>query len=118
MKEQQGHTVLNLSRTDHIKDVQLAFNKAYPFLKIEFYKEPPAVKARQRKYMEGSLCFAAAGLTDSGSMVISDVMTVYQLEKEVKNTFGLNAHMFRKSGSIWLEITMSGNWTLKHQNQE
>jgi hypothetical protein len=117
MNMRQNDTLLNVSGKNYIRDVQLAFNKAYPFLKIEFYKEPPPLKSGHKKYLEGSLPLTAAGLTTAGGMIISDSMTVYQLESELKNNFGLKAHAFRKSGSMWLEITMTGDWTLKHQNQ-
>ena len=118
MKMQQNDILLNMSVKHHIGDLQLAFSKAYPFLKIEFYKESPAAKSSRKKYLDGSLPLTAAGLNGSGTMVISDSMTVYQLEKELRNNFGLNADAFRKSGIMWLEITMTGDWTLQHQNQQ
>ncbi len=117
MNVQQKDTLLNVSGKGLIRDLQLAFNKAYPFLRIEFYKVQPSVKTGHTKYLEASLPLAAAGLTNPGSLVISDSMTVHQLEKELKNNFGLTAHAFRKSGSMWLEITMTGDWTLQHQNE-
>ena len=115
--KQQSHTILILSEKERINDLQLAFNKALPFLKIEFYKKPLATKTENQKHIESSLPLAAAGLIHSGTMDIDDSITVHQLEKELKNNFGLNAHVFRKSGNMWLEITMTGDWTLKRQNE-
>jgi len=117
MDVQQSNTSLNISGKKQIRDLQLAFNSVYPFLRIEFYKEQPGLKAGHKKYLEGSSSLTAAGLTNAGNMLISDSMTVSQLENQLKDNFGLKAHAFRKSGTMWLEITMTGNWSLKHQNQ-
>ncbi len=112
----QSDTVLNLSDRQSIADLQHLFTKAYPFLKIEFYKENPQRKPGKKQYLNSSLSLSAAGLTQAGHMKVNDAMTVDQLERQLKNNFGLKAHAFRKSGPIWLEISMTGNWTLQHQN--
>jgi len=43
-------------------------------------------------------------------------MKVIDLEKMFKNRFNLSAQVFRKSGNLWLETTMTDNWTLLQQN--
>ena len=112
----QNDTVLNLSDRQSIADLQRVFNKAYPFLKIEFYTEHPQRTPGKKQYLKSSLPLLAAGLTKHGCISVNDAMTVDQLEKQLKNNFGLKAHAFRKSGPVWLEISMTGNWTLQHQN--
>ena len=39
-----------------------------------------------------------------------------ELEKIFKDQFGLAVQVFRKSGNLWLETTMTDNWTLQQQN--
>lgn len=53
---------------------------------------------------------------NSGEIFLSDELTVAGLEKLFVETYGLNAQVFRKSGNVWLETTMTDNWTLKQQN--
>ena len=58
----------------------------------------------------------SSGLMQEGELSISDSMTVGELEKVFLESFGLPIQISRKSGRIWLETTMTDNWTLKHQN--
>ena len=44
-------------------------------------------------------------------------MTVGELEKLFRERFGANIQVSRKSGTLWLETTMTDNWTLKQQNE-
>ena len=43
-------------------------------------------------------------------------MKVNELEKIFKDRFNLAVQVFRKSGNLWLETTMTDNWTLQQQN--
>ncbi|MEI9910895.1 MAG: hypothetical protein WDO71_15215 [Bacteroidota bacterium] len=43
-------------------------------------------------------------------------MTVGQLEDIFQKQFGLQVQVSRRSGTLWLETTMTDNWTLKQQN--
>ena len=47
---------------------------------------------------------------------ISEDMKVSDLEKLFKDNFKLAVQVFRKSGNLWLETTMTDNWTLLQQN--
>jgi len=51
-----------------------------------------------------------------GELLIDDVMTVSDLESTFRNQFGLAAQVFRRSGNIWLETSITNGWTLKQQN--
>jgi hypothetical protein len=44
-------------------------------------------------------------------------MKVKDLEKIFKDQFSLAMQVFRKSGNLWLETTMTDNWTLQQQNE-
>ena len=114
----QSETILTLSEKDNIRDIQFAFSKLYPYLRIEFYRGENLQKGEYRKFLSGSLPLSAAGLRRGGDVVISDAMTVDQLENELRQNFGLIMQALRKSGNIWLEINMSGNWTLERQNEQ
>jgi|ERR1043166_4274265 hypothetical protein len=98
-----------------IGDVQCDFNNAYPYLKIEFYKniEP----GFSRKHLNPMNTVQTAGLRHEGYLEITDVMTVGQLENVLGEKFGLTVQVSRKSGSIWLETTLTDDWTLRQQNE-
>ncbi|HEX6427897.1 MAG TPA: hypothetical protein VF008_09440 [Niastella sp.] len=105
---------LYILSTVTIGDVQHDFNKAYPFLKLDFYKVSET--NLPRKPLTPSLPFKIAGLKDEGALDISDSMTVGELENAFRKNFGLNVQVSRKSGNLWLETTISDKWTLKAQN--
>jgi hypothetical protein len=44
-------------------------------------------------------------------------MTVTDFENALMDQFGLSAQVFRRSGNLWLETTITDYWTLKQQNE-
>jgi hypothetical protein len=112
--------ILKIEPDKTIALIQQEFNTAFPFLKIEFFKNG---KTLQRMYTTKELVnneatLAAARLTSvQGEILVVDTMTVKELEQDFFNSFGLTVQVFRKSGRLWLETTMTDNWTLKQQNQ-
>jgi hypothetical protein len=57
------------------------------------------------------------GLKKPGALRIEEEMTVGELEKEFLESFGMLVQVSRRSGTIWLETTMTDNWTLSRQNE-
>lgn len=55
-------------------------------------------------------------ITD-GTLEIDENMKVQDLEKQFQEQFSLAVQVFRKSGPVWLETTMTDNWTLSQQNK-
>ena len=103
-----------------ISEVQKEFNALFPFLKLEFfrhknYAEPDysaqSIIPHNRKIAEGQ-----AAITD-GKIDITPDMKVIELENMLKKDFSLAAQVFRRSGNLWLETTMTDNWTLEQQNE-
>jgi hypothetical protein len=45
-------------------------------------------------------------------------MKVTDLEKEFNSLYKLQTQVFRKSGNIWLEATITDGWTLEEQNNQ
>ena len=103
-----------------ITDVQNQFASVYPFLKIEFFKNvdfSQSLYPRQRQMAHNlQLKDAWTSKKGEGELFIEDVMTVNDLESSFRNQFGLAAQVFRRSGNIWLETSITNGWTLKQQN--
>lgn len=103
-----------------VKDVQRDFNQAYPFLKIEFLKKIDTKNGQGNKQVNiehnQKLSDACSIKTAEGSLIVEDAMSVAELEKAFVEKFGLLAQVFRKSGNIWLESTITDGWTLQQQN--
>ncbi len=102
-----------------ISEIQKDFNSAYPFLKIEFFNNKSFSRSdfsvkqiipHNRKLGDNNLSLA------NGTIEIEDDMKVNELEKLFKDKFNLAVQVFRKSGNLWLETSMTDNWSLQQQN--
>jgi len=99
--------ILYTSKYKSIGEIQTEFNRTYPFLKIEF---------EQKRNGRTSLEKINENLPQ-GIIEIGNSTTVEELQKSFWALFGINMQVFRRSGNIWLETTMTDHWTLQQQNQ-
>jgi len=103
-----------------ISEVQQDFNSAYPYLKLEFFKNGHVKQKRyaadQKISNTRKLKEAWVKKKESGTLEVDEHMTVQELENVFLEKFGLSVQVFRKSGNIWLETTMTDHWPLKRQN--
>lgn len=44
--------------------------------------------------------------------------TVLQLEKDIWEALGIAAQVYRRSGDLWIETSLTDDWTLNRQNKE
>jgi len=127
-----------MARQDLIKGVQTAFNKAYPFLRIEFSKKGglspdvrttasdgvgSAVDTRLAKEDgpeagsdEEEVILATAGKLLWEEFGVSDEMKVSELEILLQYQFSLPVQILRKSANLWMETRSSRDWTLRQHN--
>ena len=108
--------LLDISKHKTIHDIQQDFNLRFPFLKLEFYH--PADPAKAKKHLPHSTLLSAAGLKNGNPiMEVENGMTVAELERKFRSEYGLDVQVSRKSGLLWLETTMTDNWSLEKQNE-
>jgi glycerol-3-phosphate O-acyltransferase len=113
--------ILQINKNDSLKTFQKQFNEYYPFLKIEFFKRitadealiKPCVFFEQRfeKKLNGSD-------KQSVSIDINRKKKIAELEKDFDMLLGLSARVFRRSGNVWVETTLTNDWSLEDQNEE
>ncbi|MBK9961781.1 MAG: hypothetical protein IPP06_10775 [Saprospiraceae bacterium] len=53
-----------------------------------------------------------------GEIEIFPSTKVSTLENKFREVFGLHVQVFRKSGNVWIETTVTDDWTLEKQNNE
>jgi hypothetical protein len=111
---------LRIAPTRLISEVQDEFNKAFPFLKLEFFQN----KSAKQNIGETGIRMAhnrrvgdCQATIKDGEIEITNGLTVRELEKKFKNEFSLNVQVFRRSGTLWLQTTMTDGWTLEKQNE-
>jgi hypothetical protein len=104
-----------------VKDIKKEFSKAYPFLKIEFFRHPHNMgKTSPKEEMVDAMLPVSEIRTnhETGYMDISRERTVAALENDFWQQFGLSVQVFRKSGYLWIETSLTDSWTLARQNEE
>jgi hypothetical protein len=113
--------VLRIAPNKTISEVLKDFNAVFPYLKMEFFSNkayekqdfsPASIIPHSRKLAE-----CQASINKDEELEISEGMKVMELEKELKEKYGLNALVFRRSGNLWLQTTMTDHWSLQKQNQ-
>lgn len=104
-----------------IAKIRNSFNKAFPFLKLEFFSkrhEPGQASSLKFLVRKDALLKDCRTIHHSSEITVTPEMKVGELEQLLWNGFGLGVQVFRKSGKVWLETTLTDTWTLSEQNSE
>jgi glycerol-3-phosphate O-acyltransferase len=113
---------LQVDSNTKFKDLQKKFSKAYPFLKIEFYKKPHAEKelSEKKDIIEIDKTISnEAKFFKPATLKINEDRTVAEIEKEFFNKFGIAMQVSRKqSNNVWIETSRTDYMTLKRQNEK
>jgi glycerol-3-phosphate O-acyltransferase len=111
---------LLIKDTMSIRDLQFAFNSLFPFLKLEFFRNGTILEkmyALDKLLPKNSTIGEIWKKKEAAEIEFTDTTKVKDLENVFMDKFGLTIQIFRKSGNLWLETTMTDNWTLKQQNE-
>ena len=110
-----------IDKTKNISQVKEEFQSQYPGLKIEFYNcEHQANEGTENRYLIDSQTVLADANKDliSSEIDISGEKKVIEVEKEFKDKFGLHVQIFRRSNDLWLQTTVTDEWSLNIQNRK
>lgn len=109
---------LTITHFTTLQQVQDAFHKRFPYLKIEFFNDAnrDGVNTANERITDHSLTFGS--LTQkTGSVEIHGTDAVAEVESKFQKTFGVIAQVFYKRGENWLISTTSDKLTLDELNQ-
>lgn len=100
-----------------IAHIQMRFNLFYPFLKIEFLKNP-ANTSGKNLLLNAALCLTDVSSINSTQKInVDKSRTVSEIADDCKK-MGLYIQVLRRSGNIWNVISLTDSWTLENQNNE
>lgn len=106
--------------TKTIGDLQKEFNDAFPYLKLVFFKHAhdayEGSPAKDILNQPERMLSKVEKKPHEGVLYIEPEMPVWQVERLFKEEFGLFVQVFRKSGSLWLETSVTDDLTLEQQN--
>lgn len=104
---------LNLLNALTVGAVQQRFSRVWPHLKLEFYKQIELNGIRITKRLESD-----HPLKGSAPSPINSDTTVAQLKTVLSGLTGYAVRVFRKAGSLWIETSLTDDWSLRRQNEE
>lgn len=110
-----------ISDTRTIYSIREDFQHLFPFLKLEFFSKPhqPGEPSMKKQMKDGNQTLKECRrVHNDGEIIISPGMTVAELEQQFLASYGLSVQVFRKSGKLWLETTVTDSWTLQEQNSQ
>ena len=111
---------LGIEKETRILDLQKEFSNSYPYLKLEFFKNPVSQNKILQKAEKINPIESIKRLTrlyEPRSISIDPKRTVAQLVNDFFEIFGLSVLVFRKSGNLWIETSLTDSWTLDKQNK-
>lgn len=101
---------------------QEEFNAVFPFLRIDFFVVTKTTSSGNKtlKLIEkNNQTFEDIRKKGSTSIIqISPQTIVSDLENQIENEFLISAQVYRSSGRMWLETTLTDSWTLEEQNKQ
>lgn len=112
---------ITINDQQSISQLSDSFNELFPFLKLEFFSkrhktgEPSPMQYLINKNLMLKDCRKG---NDFRQIIIEPNMAVSELEQLLWTQYGLGVQVFRKSGNVWLETTLTDAWTLDEQNKE
>ena len=112
---------LLISDDRKISAIQKDFNELFPFLKLEFFNKPHAqfgLSPKRSMISASKNLGECRTLHNAGTISISSATTVVELEQSFSSIYGISVQVFRHSGKLWLETSVTDSWTLEKQNAE
>ncbi len=112
---------ITINDTRSVAEIQEEFTQSFPYLRLEFFSRPHKTgKPSPRSQMLQNTRTLGEIRTNhlEGEIQITPSMTVSVLEQEFMKHYGLAVQVFRKSGRVWLETTVTDGWTLAEQNAQ
>ena len=106
---------LSIFEGQTIGAVQKIFSDRYPYLRIDFFRNLELNGIRITKKLENA--YSLFQLPQSEISLLGD-RTVKSLKDDIRKATGLMAKIFRRSGNVWIETSLTDDWTLERQNEE
>ena len=109
---------LNNLRT--IAELQLDFNREFPFLKLEFVEPQRSGKAGVKpKTVPGHWKLGTfKKIAAEKKITVAKTQTVRYLENELGSNLGVSVQVLRRCANSWIATTLTDLWTLEQQNRE
>lgn len=108
--------------SDHktVEDLQDRFNKCFPYLKLEFYREAdnyPGECSKANMVKPHTLIGDLRRAFPSGVLDIKSWDKTARIKHDLEDFFGLHVQVFRRHKDQWIQTSYSDELTLKQQTE-
>jgi hypothetical protein len=109
--------------TKNVQTLQTEFNQLFPYLRLLLVKMQPGqesgkVMQDQPQLSQNTSLLQYRITNDTTPFYIYPEMTVAELEQQFTKLYGLEPVILRKSGNVWIETSITDDWTLEEQNTQ
>ncbi len=115
---------LNIDDKKNIQTLQSEFNALFPYLRLMLTKVVPGHDSSAKNSTNQLQIVDDTPLLDykianpETPFCIYPEMTVAELEQQFLQRYGLEPIILRKSGNVWIEASITDDWTLEEQNTQ
>lgn len=107
--------MLRIAADKPFAEIQEAFHKAYPFLKLE--RLPAAAANKERKSVTDTGVKTLKKFSNSNHWItITDNTTVAELVNQFSQKKNIRVRVLRSANNLWIETSLTESWTLEKQN--
>lgn len=118
MKKLPGY--LTIHPDSLLSDISGRFNEIYPNLKLVFFSTPDPGNPLSQKIIRSRYTMVKrfSFITGSVEIDITPQQTVTDVIAEFERSTGLKAGILRKADLLWINTSLTQNWSLEKQQEE
>lgn len=112
---------IEINSNTTIMDIKKQFHSYFEYLKIEFFSKKHGYQessAKKNIYEAQTPLKSISTKIKDAKIEFDEDTTVKDFEKKFYEDFDLNVQVFRKSGQVYIETSLTDDWTLNQQNSE
>ena len=114
--------IIEINPNKKLKDINSAFSKVYPFLKLEFFskshKWQESSSVLQLLQQDQTVSEVTHSLLCSGFIEIHYWQKTGVIEMMFLQQFNLSVQVYRQNGDKWIQASGTDELTLEEQNEE
>lgn len=109
---------MKVTQETHLLNIQFAFREAFPKLKLAFFKnahDKKEISSIAEEMIEDYTMAQLHNDFEEKDFSFNPNETVGNLESRFETELGLHVQVLRKSGGIYIQTSVTDDWTLSKQ---
>ena len=111
---------MKITPDTHLFNLQLAFEEKFPKLKIEFFKskhDKNELSPLNEEILSDLTVKELNPDFQEKFLLLFETEKVSAFEKRMEEEFGLHIQVMRRSGSSWIQTSVTDDWTMLKQEE-